>query len=179
MKSIIACAIVALLGMVEAGYVKGKACPTINSIPYDSKMATPILHRLLYADNTLYSYLSLLTKVSSKQPSLTCPNDGTYGFSAAEYAYDYQNATGALAMNMLYFDATTGTEFFYDCIDQTKFGTILTYVAAEFGSALPSSVVNSVSKLLAVGHFEVFLVSSAVTSLPSTVITSMTNQVKT
>ena len=181
MKIMIACAIAAVLGVAEAGYVSGKRCPTVTSIPYQSAMATRTLHRLLYIDSTTYSYLTLLQKATptSKTPSTTCPNDGTYGFTAEQYAYYYQNSTGALAMNMLYYDSATGTEFFYDCIDQTKLAAILAYVAVEFGVALPQAVVNSVSKLLLFGHFDIFLVVSAATSLPAAVQSSMVTQVKT
>ena len=45
--------------------------------------------------------------------------------------------------------------------------------------ALPQAVVNSISKLLAFGRFDVFFVTSSVTSLSNSIITAMTNAVKT
>ena len=82
-------------------------------------MATRTLKRALYADSTTYSYIKQLSKVTpaSKGLNMTCLNDGTWGTSAAQYAYWYQNATGPLAMNFLYFEPTTAASFFYYCID--------------------------------------------------------------
>ena len=181
MKFVIICLVAAALVLAEAGYVSNKKCPTVSSIPYQSEMATRTLHRALYVDSTTYSYINQLSKVTpaSKGLNMTCLNDGTYGFSAAQYAYWYQNATGPLAMNFLYFDPTTATSFFYDCIDQSKLSSLLAYVAAETGLALPQAVVSSISKLLAFGRFDVFIVTSSVTSLSTSIIDSMTTAVKT
>ena len=181
MKFLIVCVIAAALGIAEAGYVTGKKCPTVSSIAYSSDMATRTLHRALYVDSTTYGYINQLNKVSptSKGINMTCLNDGTYGFSQAQFAYYYQNATGPTSMNFLYFDPVTATSFFYDCVDQAKFAGLLAYVAADSGVTLPPAVVSSISKLLALGHFEVFIVTSSVTSLSASIISAMTSAVKT
>ena len=82
-------------------------------------MATRFLQRALYADSTTFNYARQLSKVTpaSKGLNMTCLNDGTWGTSAAQYARWYQNDTWALAMNVLYFEPTYGTKFYYYCVD--------------------------------------------------------------
>ena len=85
MRFILICVVAAALGLTEAGYVSNRKCPNVTSIPYDSAMATRTLHRALYVDSTTYSYANQLSKVTpaSKGINMTCPNDGTWGTSAA------------------------------------------------------------------------------------------------
>ena len=173
-KILIACVAAAMLGSAQAGYVSGK-CPNITSIPYRAEFANRALKRALYTDDTTFSYIKLLNKAvgASQGLNMTCLNDGTYGFSASQYAYWFQNSTGTLAMNYLFHDAPTDTHFAYMCIDQRKLRDLLRYVAAESGLALPSAVVNSISKLVAVGRFDVFIVMSAQTSISTAVQNAM------
>ena len=88
LKVVLACVAAALIGTASAGYSNGK-CPNITSIPYRSEIGNRVLHRALYADTTTYSYINLLQKATanSKSINMTCLNDGTYGFSASQYAY--------------------------------------------------------------------------------------------
>ena len=173
-KILIACVAAVMLGSAQAGFVSGK-CPNITSIPYRAEFANRALKRALYADDTTFSYIKLLNKAvgASQGLNMTCLNDGTYGFSASQYAYWFQNSTGTLAMNFLFHDAPTGTQLTYMCIDQRKLRDLLKYVATESGLALPSAVVNSISKLVAAGRFDVFVVTSAQTSISTAVQNAM------
>ena len=168
--TLVTCLAAALLGQASAGYASGK-CPNITSLPYRAEFANRIQHRVLYADDTTYNYINLLQKATanSKSINMTCLKDGTYGYNATRYAYWYQNSTGTLAMNFLFYDAPTGTQLLYYCVDQMKMRDLLSYLASKYGLALPAAVINSVSKLLTRGHFDIFVVTSAQKSISTTV----------
>ena len=179
MRIIIACIIAAMLGLTEAAFKSGKKCPTTSTIAYQSDMATRTLHRYLYADSTTYSYLQQLMKlVPQYNVNLTCYNDGTYGVSQSKYFNKYQNTSNPLMTNVLYFEPVTATTVFYLCVDQAEFKTLLAEAAKDSSIVIPPVMVSSISKLLALGHFDGFLITSSVTSLSTSVINSLTAAVK-
>ena len=121
-------------------------------------MATPFLQRVLYIDSTIYSFIKQVSKLTKF--NMTCLNDGVYGTSVSDYAYWHQNATGALATNFIFFDPATGTRVLFDCIDSKKLASKIAYYARSAGVAMPQSVSNAMSKLIARGRFDVFTITS-------------------
>ena len=109
------------------------------------------------------SYVNTIFKFAppSILPNLTCLNAGNFGVDEDEYPEIFANDSDPLSLQLLYFDEVTGTMVFYDCIDKAKFASLLQYGIDQLGAKVPASWITSISKLLNLGHFEVFFISAS------------------
>ena len=69
----------------------------------------------------------------------------------------------------MFYDGPTGTSLVYTCVDSKRFKALASYAAKELGVAIPPAIINSLSSLIAVGHFDIFLIMSAEINVPSSV----------
>ena len=72
-------------------------------------------------------------------------------------------------MDYLFYDGPTGTSLVYTCLDSKRFKLLANYAANELGYSIPPAIINSLSSLIAVGHFDIFLIMSAEINVPSSV----------
>ncbi len=81
-------------------------------------------------------------------------------------------------MNYLFYDGPTGTSLLYTCLDSKRFKLLANYAANELGYSIPPAIINSLSSLITVGHFDLFLIRSAEITIPSSVLTGLTTAAK-
>ena len=181
MRSTIATiAAIALIANVNAGIVSG-ACQNLTNVPYNNvTMGKPIQHFLLGMDKTVYSYLGLAQALAPKGafPNLTCFNLGNFGYPQTVYQSEFVNQTSVLALKELYFDAATGTQVAYDCIDSSKAAALIAYANKTLGININATTVATFNKLLKGAHFDVTFILSNQTSINATTTAAMVKGVQ-
>ena len=181
MRSVISsvAAVALLASAANAGLVAGP-CPNITTLAYNTTMAKSVGHYLLGMDSTVYSYLGLAEKVApaGSLPNLTCFNLGNFGYPTTLYQSEFVNQTNVLALKELYFDASTGTQVGYDCIDSKKAAALIMYAQKTLNVTIPAATVTTFTKLLKASHFDVTFILSNQTILSAPTTTNLVNGVK-
>ena len=163
----------------QAGLASG-ACPNVFTMPWIADMINPIGHNLLYMDSTLYSYLGMFEKFipAGTIPNTTCLDLGHFGYTNSQYQGEFVNQTNPLALKELFFDAATGTQVAYDCIDSTKAAALVQYYQSKLGIVIPTSTVNRFLTLLTASHFDVIFILSSQTTISTPAKSAVTNAVR-
>ena len=90
----------------------------------------------------------------------------------------FVNQTSALALKMLYFDVSTGTQVAYDCIDAKKASALIQYAQKQLNVTIPPAVIKTFSSLLKASHFDVTFVLSDKLSLTNATQTDLITTVQ-
>lgn len=78
---------------------------------------------------------------------------------------------------LLYFDATSGTEVHYACMDHTRAQGLIDYAVTTFNIPIPAFVLKMVSSVLLFFRVEGVLVTSGSNSITTTVQNAMTTAI--
>ena len=164
-----------LASSVSAGFGFG-GCPTVSSVSFDNSMTTSRQHKVVYVDSYVFKGLNMLGGFISGIPSLDCFDLGAFGFDSAAYVDQFVAETTAYYSKLLYFDATTGTEVHYGCMDAKLASVLIDYVIT-LGIPLPSTVLKVVSKVLTLFHVDGIVVFSNSSTLDSATVSAMSSAV--
>lgn len=127
-------------------------------------------HKLLYIDSFATQALGLAKTFLKTLPSLGCFNFGSFPLGSNDFGTEVTTAlsvsSAGMSTKLLYFDATTGTEVHYACLDAAR-ATLLVDFVVSLGVPIPSSILNMMT-----GIFKLFHVDGVVVLSNSNVLTS-------
>ena len=171
-KLLIATLVIAAYSQVsDAKFVWG-ACPTnVQSVNYDASMALSRNHRLF----GISSFIDWILKVINNYPK--CFNFGNYGYTTQQFNDRHVTAVSPIATKLLYWDASSGAELHFLCVNKARFNSLLSWATTTYNLTVPgwmSSILNVVSGFLDWFHLELsFVFANNVGAFPQKVINDM------
>ena len=144
---------------VSAGFGMG-GCPAVSSIAFNANMQTSRNHKLLYLDSSAYGYFNMAQKRVSSIPDIKCFDLGAFPYDSPTFDTLFVQTSSPTYTRLLYFDATTGTEVHYACMDYQRAISLVSYVTTTLGIPVPAWILNMGANLFRVLHFDGVMIMS-------------------
>ena len=168
---------VALLNSVAEAKFEWAPCPVVTSIPYAATMASNRYHKMMYFDThskNIYDKFTNLLKLSD----ISCLDVGQFPYPTAAIYSDYYVAeTSPFYTKVLYFDATSGTELQYSCMDGARAISLVDTMIVGSGwtlAGIGKFFINTFIKLIGTFNFRGAIVfTNSNTALSNQVISDI------
>ena len=116
-------------------------------------------HKIIYIDGTVTWAAGMAKTFVSAIPSFSCFDLGSFGYDNTQYTQQFATATNPINTKLLYFDATSGVEVHYACMDITRAYAIADY-AASLGVPIPKIVMKMAMQIFNFIHVDGVLIFS-------------------
>ncbi len=104
-------------------------------------------------------------------PNPQCFDLGAFGYSSSLYTSQFATPNNPIGTNLLYFDATSGTEVHYACLDLNRAYALADYVQS-MGFPVPNIVLKVASQIFRFIHVDGIVVFSGTGSNIGSGVTS-------